>query len=85
LNGIVRTTTINNIIKEDVLLSTIELSHGKQTIKFLILFPILGLLIVLVFIMLGFIIIYRMKGNFYKTFFKKYVLLVFRFTNRSET
>jgi uncharacterized membrane protein YqjE len=66
LNGIIRpitTTTINNIIKEDVLLSSIELSNKNRTIKFLILFPILGLLIALICVIFGVFIICRIRGN----------------------
>lgn len=55
---------MNNLIKENVSSSGIQLSKGKQTIKLLILFSILGLLIVLSFIMLGCLILSRIKGNF---------------------
>jgi hypothetical protein len=56
LNGIVlttTTTTIDSIIKEK-----------EPIIKFLILFPILGLLIVFVFIILGCFIFSKIKGKF---------------------
>lgn len=42
--------------------STIQLSHEKQTIKSLILFPLLTLLIVLLFIMLACFVIFRRKN-----------------------
>ena len=71
LNGIIRstttttttTTTITNVIKDDVLLSSIELTDKKLDLKILILFPILGLLIVFGFVMFGFYIICRIRGN----------------------
>jgi hypothetical protein len=72
LNGIIpfppptlpSTTRMNNPIKkENALSSPMQLSKEKQTIKFLILFSILGLLIVLSFIMLGCFVLSKIKGN----------------------
>jgi hypothetical protein len=58
---------MNNIIKEDLVLSTIRLSTEKQTKKHVLLFPILGVLVTLAFFMLAFYIISRMKGRLCKT------------------
>jgi hypothetical protein len=83
LNGIV-STTINNTTDKDALLSTTQSSNKKLTKEFLILFPILGLLIVLLFIMLGCFIISRMKGTVYKIFYslKVFFFLLYRLANR---
>ena len=57
-------TTANNFYKENnIQSSALQLSKEKQTIKLLILFSILGLLIVLAFIMLAYLILSRIKGN----------------------
>ncbi|CAF1266510.1 unnamed protein product [Adineta steineri] len=61
LNGIVHSTTINNIVQDDKLLTPNQLINRNHTIKFLILFPILGLLMIVLFIIFAFFIIYRMK------------------------
>ncbi|UJR09885.1 hypothetical protein I4U23_014107 [Adineta vaga] len=63
LNGfVVSPTTINNMIDKEILLSTIQLTNRKQTIKFLILCPIFGLLIVLMFGTVVFFLISRVQG-----------------------
>ncbi|CAF0881573.1 unnamed protein product [Adineta ricciae] len=65
LNGlVVNPATIKTMRDEDILLSTIKLPNRKQTIKVLILFPILGLLIVLMFITFVFLLIARVRGKF---------------------
>jgi len=51
--------------KEILLLSTIQLSHEKQTMKYLILFPLLVVLLVLLFSFLVCLIILKRKSNLY--------------------
>ena len=65
LAGILPSTTTTMSTKEILLLSTIQLSHEKETMKYLILFPLLVVLLVLLFSFLVCLIILKRKSNLY--------------------
>ncbi len=82
LNGILSTTTTTTTTTTTV--NTIQSSSEKPTIKLLIFFPILGFLIVLLFVILGCFIIPKIKGNFSNIFYSLTYFFFYNLGSRTE-